>query len=80
MRRHKRAPEPEPEPVPEPEPEAERRGGGRLLKLLVLVGLIVLVSNQSVRTKVLDLLFGAEEEFEYTSMTEPVASPEPAAS
>jgi hypothetical protein len=46
----------------------------------VLVGLIVLVSNQSVRTKVLDLLFGAEEEFEYTSMTEPVASPEPAAS
>src|SRR5687767_13913934 len=61
-------------------PKAKRRGGfGR--KLLVLAagaGLAVAVSSD-LRSKILDALFGKEEEFEYTSTTTPPA-PAPAAS
>ncbi len=54
-----------------------RRGGGlgRLL-LLTIVGVVVaLVVSEDLRNKVLDLLFGAEEEFDYTSTTVPSAPP-----
>ena len=57
----------------------KRSGGGIGRKLLVLVvgaGVAVGVSSD-VRNKVLDLLFGAEEEFDYTSTTAP-ATPAPA--
>lgn len=60
-------------------PKRKRRGGlGR--KLLVLAagaGLAVAVSSD-LRSKILDALFGKEEEFEYTSTTAPPA-PAPSA-
>jgi hypothetical protein len=52
----------------------KRRGGiGKLLVVgLVGAGVAVCVS-ESLRNKVLDTLFGAEEEFDYTSTTAPPA-------
>ncbi len=50
-----------------------KRRGGLLLVALVGAGAAVAL-NEGLRKKVLDLLFGAEEEFEYSSSTAP---PEP---
>ncbi len=53
--------------------KAKKKKGGLGRKLLVLVvgaGVAVAVSSD-VRNKLLDLLFGAEEEFDYTSTTAP---------
>ena len=47
-----------------------RRRGGLLLLMLVGAGAAVAMSEE-LRKRVLDLLFGAEEEFEYTSTTMP---------
>jgi hypothetical protein len=51
-------------------PKKQRKGGfGRIL-LLGLVGAgLALALSEGLRKKVLDALFGAEEEFEYTSTT-----------
>ena len=55
-----------------------RRGGlGRSLLLLAIAGGLALVLSESLRSKVLDLMFGAEEEFDYSSTTTPV-EPAPA--
>jgi hypothetical protein len=51
----------------------KRGRGGKLLLLLVGVGLALALS-EDLRKKVLDALFGAEEEFEYTSTTTPSAA------
>ncbi len=51
--------------------------GPRLLLLLVVGAVGALVASESLRNKVLDALFGAEEEFEYTSTTIPDAPVEP---
>ncbi len=51
---------------------------GRLLFLTVVSGGIALAVSEGLRKKVLDALFGAEEEFEYTSTTAP-PPPAPAA-
>ena len=58
----------------------KRRGGAllRLLLLLLVGGGVAVAVNEGLRKKVLDLLFGAEEEFEYTSTT--TAPPPPAPS
>jgi adenylosuccinate synthase len=48
----------------------KKRGGRKLLLVLVGAGLAVALS-EGLRKKVLDALFGAEEEFEYTSTTTP---------
>jgi len=59
-------------------PKAQRSGGlGRKLLLLVVAGGAALALSEGLRKKVLDALFGAEEEFEYTSATTPPA-PAPA--
>jgi hypothetical protein len=59
-------------------PKRRRRGGlGRSLLLLTVAGGLALVLSESLRSKVLDLLFGAEEEFDYSSTTAP-AEPAPA--
>lgn len=50
-----------------------RRRGGLVLVLLV-GGAAALLLNEGVRNKLLDTLFGAEEEFEYTSTTTPPAA------
>jgi hypothetical protein len=54
----------------------KRRSGGLLRKLALLgfAGILALALSEDLRGKVLDLLFGAEEEFEYSSTTAPVES------
>jgi hypothetical protein len=55
----------------------KKRSGGLIRKLLVLIvgaGAAVAVSAD-LRNKLLDLLFGAEEEFDYTSTTAPTTPP-----
>jgi hypothetical protein len=48
----------------------KRKGGlGRLLLLALIGGIVALVVSEGARKAVLDALFGAEEEFEYTSTT-----------
>jgi geranylgeranyl pyrophosphate synthase len=57
-------------------PKKKRRGGlGRKLLLLVVAGGAALALSSDLRSKVLDALFGAEEEFDYTSTTAPSAAP-----
>jgi len=68
------------EPAPTQKAKAKKRKGGLGRKLFVLAigaGLALALSSD-LRDKVLDALFGAEEEFDYTSSTAP-ASPAPAA-
>jgi len=51
-------------------PKKKRKGGiGKLLLLALIGGAIALVLSEGARKAVLDTLFGAEEEFEYTSTT-----------
>ncbi len=54
-----------------------RRKGGLLLLVLIGAGAAVALS-EDLRKRALDLVFGAEEEFEYTSTTTPPASTPPA--
>jgi len=55
----------------------KRKGGiGKLLLLAIIGGGVALGVSADLRNKVLDLLFGAEEEFDYTSTTAP-SSPAP---
>jgi hypothetical protein len=63
----------------EPPRKSRRRRGGLSRKLLLLgiAGVLALALSEDLRGKVLDLLFGAEEEFEYSSTTAP-AEPAPA--
>jgi hypothetical protein len=64
----------------QPKAAARRRAGaglGRSLALLAVGSVLALALSESLRSKVLDLLFGAEEEFDYTSTTAP-ATPAPA--
>ena len=52
--------------------KAKKKGGmGKKLLLLVVAGGAALALSEGLRKKVLDTLFGAEEEFEYTSTTTP---------
>jgi hypothetical protein len=61
----------------EPPKRRRRRGGlGRSLLLLTVAGVLAIALSESLRSKVLDLLFGAEEEFDYSSTTAP-AEPAP---
>jgi hypothetical protein len=54
-------------------PKKQKKGGG--LGRMLLVGIVgagvALAVSEGLRKKVLDALFGAEEEFEYTSTTSP---------
>jgi hypothetical protein len=53
----------------------KKRSGRRgILMLVVVGGVAALVLSEGLRKKVLDALFGAEEEFEYTSTTSPTNS------
>ena len=51
-------------------PKRKKRRGRMLIVVLVGAG-VALGVNEGLRKKVLDALFGAEEEFEYTSTTTP---------
>src|SRR5215211_7286178 len=52
----------------------KRRRLGRLLLLGLVGGGLALALSEDLRKKVLDALFGAEEEFEYTATTTPDSS------
>jgi hypothetical protein len=55
----------------------KKRRWGRLLFLGLVGGALALALSEGLRKKVLDTLFGAEEEFEYTASTTPDAAPAP---
>ena len=59
-----------------PKSVRKRRRRGRTLVFLIVAGALAIALSQDLRTKVLDLLFGAEEEFDYSSTTAP-AEPAP---
>src|SRR4051812_45223392 len=65
--------------APKRQRSKKRRGGfGRKLFILFVGAAIALAVSEDLRNKVLDQLFGKEEEFEYTSTTAP-STPPPAA-
>ena len=52
------------------EPPKRRRGGAsRALLVLIVAGVLAIALTPSLRSKVLDLLFGAEEQVDYNSST-----------
>jgi hypothetical protein len=62
-------------------PKRKRRGGfGKLLLLGLIGGGLAIALSEDVRNKVLDLLFGKEEEFDYTSTSAPPSTPAATAS
>jgi hypothetical protein len=57
-------------------PKRKRRGGiGRKLLFLAVGAGLALALSEDLRQKVLGVLFGAEEEFDYTSTTSPAPAP-----
>jgi hypothetical protein len=61
-------------------PAKKRKGGlGRFLLFGIVGAGLALAVSSDLRSKVLDALFGAEEEFDYTSTTTPSTSPSSAA-
>jgi hypothetical protein len=59
-------------------PRSQRpRRRGRMLVLVVLSTGVALAVSEGLRTKVLDAMFGKEEEFDYTSTTSPTPAPDP---
>jgi len=57
--------------------EPEKKGHstlGRLLLIAIVGAILALALSEELRKTVLDQLFGAEEEFEYTSTTSPSSS------
>ena len=57
-------------------PKKKRKGGlGKLLLVAIIGAGVAVATSEGLRNKVLDALFGAEEEFDYTSTTAP---PQPA--
>src|SRR4051794_8380432 len=60
-------------------PKNRKRGGfGRVLLLGIVGTAVALAVSEGLRKKVLDALFGAEEEFEYTSTTTAPPTPQAA--
>jgi hypothetical protein len=57
-------------------PKAKRKGGfGKLLLVAIIGSAVAIAMSENLRGKVLDALFGAEEEFDYTSNTAPATPP-----
>jgi hypothetical protein len=59
--------------------KTKERHFGRLLLIAIAGAALALIISEDLRKAILDKLFGAEEEFEYTSTTAPTPTPEPAA-
>jgi hypothetical protein len=57
-----------------PRKQRKRGGFGRVVLLGIVGTGVALALSEGLRKKVLDALFGAEEEFEYTSTTSPPSS------
>ena len=56
-------------------PARRSRARGRVAKALLLGGVVALAAKPEVRNRLLDALFGPEEQFEYDSVTKPAATP-----
>ncbi|MCW3001549.1 MAG: hypothetical protein JWQ20_847 [Conexibacter sp.] len=56
-------------------PKRRRGGAGRKLLVLLVAGGLAVALSADLRSKILDAMFGAEEEFDYTSTTAPSAAP-----
>jgi uncharacterized membrane protein YccC len=63
--------------APKPAKRGRAGGIGRSLLILVAGSVLAIALSEGLRAKVLDMLFGAEEEFDYSSTTAP-ATPAPA--
>ena len=59
------------EALREPEKKSSGSGFGKLVLLMIVGAILALALSEGLRKAVLDKLFGAEEEFEYTSTTAP---------
>ena len=59
------------EALREPEKKSSGSGIGKLVLLMIVGAILALALSEGLRKAVLDKLFGAEEEFEYTSTTAP---------
>ena len=57
--------------------QEKKRHWGRLLVIGIAGAVLALALSEGLRKAVLDRLFGAEEEFEYTSTTTPARRPRP---
>ncbi len=57
----------------------KRRGGGfgKLIVVTFVGGVAAIALSEGLRTKLLDMLFGAEEEFDYSATTTSPATPAP---
>jgi hypothetical protein len=53
--------------------ESSGGGAGKLLFVLLVGAVAALVLSKDLRSKLLDALFGAEEEFDYSSTTMPAS-------
>jgi hypothetical protein len=60
-------------------PRKKKKRWGRLILLAGVGAVLAIALSEGLRNKVLDLLFGAEEEFDYVSTTAPPAPVEPVA-
>ena len=59
-----------------PKKQKKRKGGfGRKVLVLLIGAGVALAVSSDLRSKVLDALFGKEEEFDYTSTTSPATAP-----
>jgi hypothetical protein len=58
-----------------PKKKKRKRGFGRKLFVLAIAGGLAVALSADLRSKILDALFGAEEEFDYTSTTAPSSTP-----
>jgi hypothetical protein len=56
-------------------PKRKRGGIGRKMLVLLVAGGLAVALSADLRSKILDAMFGAEEEFDYTSTTAPSAAP-----
>ena len=56
-------------------PKRRKRRWGRAILLLGVGAVLAIALSEGLRNKVLDVLFGAEEEFDYVSTTAPPAAP-----
>ena len=58
-------------------PRKQRKGGGlgKLLLVTLVGGALAIGLSEDLRSKVLDALFGKEEEFDYSSTTAPASAP-----
>ena len=63
------------ESLREPEKKEKTGGFGKLLLVAFVAAVLAVVLSEGLRKSLLDKLFGAEEEFEYTSTTAPAQPP-----